>query len=140
MFGPLECKVQVTQQCAVKLMNGTIPKFWPFWLCCEEAGRPQDCQTCATTTKVDWNPINACLNDPNQFKAILVDALHATQAAHISEVPTVYINDKRATDSEMDNLRKTICDLYTGSKPPGCSSLYDQPMTKRARPAPVPAL
>lgn len=129
--GPDECTLNSWEQCAIE----NYPKFedyWPFYLCVEQSavtcesgtGDPGPCtlkkvEGCATTSKLDYAKLSACVNDPVESSKLQHKFAGLTPANH-QYTPWVLINKKVSSQSK--TLIEQVCEAYTGSKPAGCSS------------------
>ncbi|XP_042223481.1 gamma-interferon-inducible lysosomal thiol reductase-like [Homarus americanus] len=80
--------------------------------------------TCAAQVGQDWAPIDACVNSvegENLLHEVAVEQEKLKPALYY--VPWILVNDVLDGDGEsQDNLKKVVCDNYTGTKPEACNS------------------
>lgn len=122
--GPDECTSDVYEQCAIYLTNGgnleNAEKAYPFLQCMElQEGNPQYAESCYTksmpASPVSWADVSNCASTQSQQMQSLANA--ATPSDH-QYVPWVLVDGKLLQNTEL--LKTSICQAYTGTKPPSC--------------------
>jgi len=124
--GANECKGNMIQACAMNAYPSQAAT-WPFILCLERGNPASDGQKCATSSKLDWTVINACVN--NKTLSYEVMHVHAQDTKTLQPphqyTPWITLN-KKPLYEDFNNIKAKICAAYTGTKPSGCSRLDDE--------------
>lgn len=126
--GKEECVGNVIETCAINITKD-INVYFPFIHCMENSTseRPEEAaEKCSQHFKVDYDAITKCANSDmgNQLEHQMALKTMALNPPH-KYVPWVTINGVHTEEMEKkveDDLVKLLCDMYTGDKPPACSS------------------
>jgi interferon gamma-inducible protein 30 len=125
--GARECAGNMIQACAVNLLQDTA-KVLPLVYCMESQRAPDRAgQQCAERLNITWSPIQECASGTQgqQFLAAMGDRTHGLNP-RLTFVPWININDVHTDnyqDNALYNLKKIVCETYTGNdSPPACAS------------------
>jgi len=115
--GEEECEGNMWENCAIKL-NPEFSDYFPFIHCMEKASSKMldEVRRCARTSGLEYGKLEECYKF--EGKSLLIEAGKRTPTH--SYVPWVEVDGKHSTEAE-NNLVKTVCELYKGEKPQGCS-------------------
>eukprot|EP01061_Rhynchopus_euleeides_P034451 TRINITY_DN58264_c0_g1_i1.p3 TRINITY_DN58264_c0_g1~~TRINITY_DN58264_c0_g1_i1.p3 ORF type:complete len:145 (+),score=52.67 TRINITY_DN58264_c0_g1_i1:54-437(+) len=109
-------------EACVKNMTGNAPlKYMPFAQCVEADGSSEslaELQKCAEKLGFDWTTVHTCMTG-TQGKHLMDIEGRKTDAANIQYTPYIACNGKAVRSAE--RITKTVCNLWTGTKPPCCS-------------------
>jgi hypothetical protein len=121
--GPDECTTELIEMCAEYIYNSTdaASQWFPFVYCLEKGNPPGNAQRCAQQTGLNWSQINACTKNQTLSNQLFSYAYKELHAKAVTEVPTVFLNDKELDFDKLDQILKLICAAYTGPKPKGCN-------------------
>lgn len=117
--GESECEGNMWENCAISLYPD-FDKYFPFIHCMEKAASKmlKEVSSCARKTGLEYAKLETCYE--NDGNSLLIEAGERTPSHNY--VPWVTIEGEHSTSAE-NNLAKTVCDLYEGDKPSGCSAL-----------------
>merc|ERR1711874_221045 len=101
-----------------------------FIYCMESASWPPNAgATCAAQVGTDWAPIENCINSVEGQNLLHDVAVKQEQLnPSLYYVPWIVVNDYWSDDQVgacQTNLKKVVCDKYTGPKPAACNSFKD---------------
>lgn len=137
--GTSECVGNMYEACAIEHYNTTtngMPAWFPFVYCLEKSGSAGSLSTatnCAQNNNVDFNVIQACSGtgdvaqygtqaDGNPLMHGIAVATNSLNPPH-QFTPWVIINGVPLTSAQISmSLTRLVCNAYTGTPPPGCSS------------------
>jgi interferon gamma-inducible protein 30 len=131
--GPVECKMNTLQNCAIAHAAGNTSQWLPFIHCLETHGTRQEqfVDACAKAWAYDNMALTNCANG-DEGKALDQAAFAATPADH-TYVPWATVNGVNiCTEAGCDEVLAGVCKAYTGAKPAACAAAA-------ARAAPAPA-
>jgi interferon gamma-inducible protein 30 len=130
--GPAECDANSYEQCAASLYP--YPERYLRYLRCldnelEMGHRDEPFSTslfagCARDSALDFAPIKACHDDPEQAWKLQRQAAAATPQQH-TYVPWIEINGIHSMDETQDSLLAAVCRAYEdgGGSHPACRDL-----------------
>merc|ERR1719209_211367 len=124
--GSDECKGNMIHACAQNKFND-INLEMEFVNCMEGSNWPPNAgATCAAQVGADWAPIEDCINSVEGQNLLHAVALKQDQLSpSLYYVPWIVVNDFWSDDQVgacQTNLKKVVCDKYTGTKPAACNS------------------
>lgn len=122
--GPNECVANSYEQCAIDAYP-TFADHFPFYHCIEgkiDSGEKiqKQAKECAQTAKLDFDKIEACVNDKTRA-ADLQQKFHKMTPADHTYVPWVVV-DGKLSKSNGDKLVAEVCKAYKGTKPDVCAA------------------
>lgn len=124
--GKTECEFNMVEACGIKHLPD-VKDFLPFIFCVEGAAQKSTpdavIKTCAKDNATA-SSIATCYGEGAGAEGVAAIAAVAKQTAPLAHqyTPWLVINGKHSANVE-NNLKKAICDAYTGSaKPAACSS------------------
>jgi len=148
--GVNECIGNVYQSCAIEHFNtttGSVPTWWPYFLCLEKSQKAGDVTTasgCAKNNGLDWTVIDACagsdptrgtLDDGNKVEHQMALDTNVLQPPH-QWTPWVVVNGAPLSESQLDlPLIPIVCKDYTSkagcTAPAGCSNFVSEMLSRR---------
>ena len=125
--GPRECRGNMIQACAIKILQGNQSQTVPFVKCMESQRMPEMAGAkCARQLNMEYAEIQSCSDGPMGQQALL-EMGRKTEALQPAMyfVPWININD-RHTDQDQNaalaNLLQLVCESYSGNvRPESCS-------------------
>lgn len=130
--GPDECKANSWEQCAIDVYPHT-EDHWPFYLCVESAADScgegngtcvlNSMSGCASTAGLNYSAIQACVSNPD--RAFALQKKTAALTPDHKYVPWLLVNGTHINSWDADKLLSIICDAINGTKPAGCTRLFD---------------
>jgi len=127
LHGDSECQGDIIELCAYNITVGTSPYgWWTMGLCMQQDqdNIPGNAQNCAQQAGLDWNKINSCVTSGLGNKLFSESIQYCNQMG-VSATPTININGQ-SYEGGPDNNLQAVCQAYTGTPPPGCSSVLNQ--------------
>jgi len=139
--GQTEVWGDITELCIMHLISqekSTTKKsyltWWNYVICVDNnyTEIPDNTQACAQQVGLDYKAIESCVHS-NLGKQLMILSINRTDARGWNPgpgSPTVYVNDQciygfppcQALDPSTNVVKQFICNLYTGTKPSGCSN------------------
>eukprot|EP01064_Diplonema_japonicum_P022286 TRINITY_DN319_c1_g2_i1.p2 TRINITY_DN319_c1_g2~~TRINITY_DN319_c1_g2_i1.p2 ORF type:complete len:171 (+),score=71.92 TRINITY_DN319_c1_g2_i1:223-735(+) len=118
--GDTECFGNLAEVCVKNVTNNNPQKYMPFVYCFEadgDAGKVMLAK-CAGVFGFNLNTINTCMTGPVGKHLIGVAGKQTADVSGRNFVPYIAVNGKLLQNT--NDLLKTVCDEWTGTKPPGC--------------------
>eukprot|EP01061_Rhynchopus_euleeides_P042411 TRINITY_DN73_c0_g1_i7.p3 TRINITY_DN73_c0_g1~~TRINITY_DN73_c0_g1_i7.p3 ORF type:complete len:158 (+),score=66.98 TRINITY_DN73_c0_g1_i7:260-733(+) len=119
--GTTECTANMAEACVKNMTSNNPAKYMPFMQCVEADGSSEslsEMEKCADKLGLDWSSINSCLSNGLGTQLINIEGAK-TNAANIPYTPYITCNGKAVSSSS--KITSTVCNLWTGTKPPCCS-------------------
>jgi hypothetical protein len=120
--GPTECAGNLLELCAYNLTVKSSPYgWWTFGVCMQDDYNniPDNAQSCATKAGLNYNQILKCSTGPLGAE-LFAASINFLNAEGIDATPTVIINGVVYVGGPDDPL-STVCNVYIGIFPDGCS-------------------
>jgi len=125
MHGPEECVGDILLLCAHNTSHGNSNPYawWGNEVCMmgDQDNIPDNAQSCAQKNNLNWDTINTCANG-QQGIDLFTNSINVSNNDGIYATPTVIIAGQTYVGGP-DNPLQTVCQAYTGTAPPGCSSV-----------------
>lgn len=140
--GPRECRGNMIQACAIKIMAGNMSQIVPFIKCMESQRHPDTSGAkCARQLDIEYSQIQSCSNGPLGQEYLMQMGIR-TEGLHpqLHFVPWININDQHTQknqDDSLDNLLKVVCTSYTGNDRPSSCSPFESHSLQGHTPAPT---
>lgn len=125
--GPDECRGNMIHACAKDHFQDINLEMEFINCLLSQSSPPYAGETCAAAVGVEWAPLEQCVNSLEGQNllhdvAVIQDQLQPP----LYFVPWIIVNDVFDEDQVGDcqmNLKKVVCDKYTGPPPPACSNM-----------------